>query len=67
MKLKINGKIKEYPKDVTIFDILKDEDILEPVAVELFLNGKKVEFENYEKIKLNDGDELEFIYLFASG
>ncbi len=67
MILKINNEFKEFPNGTSILEILEKEDILEPVAVEVIVNGKRIDFENFEKIKLKDGDELEYIYLFASG
>ncbi len=67
MKLTVNGKIKEYPEDITILKLLEEEDITEAICVEVFLNGTQVEFENYTEVKLKENDKLEYIYLFASG
>ena len=67
MKLTVNGKIKEYPENITILKLLEKEDITETICVEVFLNGTQVEFENYTEVKLKENDKLEYIYLFASG
>ncbi len=67
MKVKINDELKEIPEDSKITDILKAEEIIEPVAVDVFVNGEKVNFEDYESFKLKEGDEIEIVYLFASG
>lgn len=67
MKLTVNGKIKEYPENITILKLLEKEDITEAICVEVFLNGTQVEFENYTEVKLKENDKLEYIYLFASG
>ncbi len=67
MIIKLNGKTKEIKENSTILDLFYLEDIVEPVCVEVYVNKKKIDFEHYEKYKLKDGDELEYIYLFASG
>ncbi len=67
MKVKINDEIKEIPENSKIIDILEAEEIIEPVAVDVFVNGKKVDFEDFENFTLKEGDEVEIVYLFASG
>ncbi len=67
MKVKINNELKEIAENSKIIDILEAEEIIEPVAVDVFVNGEKVNFEDYESFKLKEGDEIEIVYLFASG
>ncbi len=67
MKVKINDELKEIAENSKIIDILEAEEIIEPVAVDVFVNGEKVNFEDYESFKLKEGDEIEIVYLFASG
>ncbi len=67
MKIKINKKEVEIPENSTISDILLKDDIDEPVCVEVFLNKKRIHYEHYSETVLNENDEIEYIYLFASG
>ncbi len=67
MKVKINDELKEIAENSKIIDLLEAEEIIEPVAVDVFVNGEKVNFEDYESFKLKEGDEIEIVYLFASG
>ena len=67
MKILLNGKIKEIDEDLTILDLLNYENIEETMCVEVFLNKNQVKFEDYSKIKLNENDEVEYIFLFSSG
>lgn len=67
MKIKLNGKLVEVPDNSTISDILEIEEIIEPIAVEVFVNGEKIDYEKYDSYKLNENDEVEYLYLFASG
>ncbi len=67
MKVKINDELKEIAENSKIIDILEAEEIIEPVAVDVFVNGEKVNCEDYESFNLKEGDEIEIVYLFASG
>ncbi len=67
MKIKLNGKLVEIRDNATISDILEVEEIIEPIAVEVFVNGKKIDYKEYDSYRLNENDEVEYLYLFASG
>lgn len=67
MKIKLNGKLVEIRDNATISDILEVEEIIEPIAVEVFVNEKKINYKEYDSYKLNENDEVEYLYLFASG
>ncbi len=67
MKVILNGKEKEFKDNISVSTLLDIEEILEPVAVEVFVNKKEVPFEKFDTYILKDGDNIEYLYLFASG
>jgi len=68
MKLVINGDIKNFDlPNLTITDLLKIENVKNPDVVSIQVNGKFLPKENYNSTKLNDGDEVEFLYFIGGG
>ena len=67
MKLKINGKIKEFQNNIeSVSELLKALNINSKfVAVEL--NGNVVYKENFETAKINDGDRVEVVSFVGGG
>jgi thiamine biosynthesis protein ThiS len=67
MKIMLNKKSIDIPENISIMELLQLEDIVEPVTVEVFINKKQIPFEQYERVKIKENDEVEYLYLFASG
>ena len=67
MKVILNGKERELQDNISISMLLDIEEIVEPVAVEVFVNKKQIPFEKFDTYILKHGDNIEYLYLFASG
>ncbi len=67
MKIKINGKIKEFEKEINIAEILSQLKIEMPEAVSVQLNGKFVKKENFQKTFVREKDEVDFLYFMGGG
>ncbi len=68
MMIKLNGEEYSTQKEqVTIQDILKEQDVKTPETVTVQLNGQFVKHEDFMTAVLNENDEVEFLYLMAGG
>lgn len=68
MKLKINGKPKEFNLDrLSISELLKIEKVMEPEMVTVQRNGAFAERKDFETTLLSDGDEIDFLYFMGGG
>ncbi len=68
MIIKLNGEEYSPEKEqVTIQDILKEQDVKMPETVTVQLNGQFVKHEDFMTAVLRENDEVEFLYLMAGG
>ena len=67
MKLVINGKDKDFNGDLTIIQLLTQENVKMPEMVSIELNGEILRRSEFEKTALKDGDNVEFLYFMGGG
>ncbi len=68
MKLKVNNEEKTFDKDtMVITDLLKACDVEMPEMVSVQLNGEFVNKEEYGKVTVAAGDEVDFLYFMGGG
>jgi sulfur carrier protein len=68
MKIKINSKEQEYSKNnITVSEILTNEDVKNPELVSVQLNGEFVNREDYNDKVIKDGDELDYLFFMGGG
>lgn len=67
MILKVNGENLELEKSLNVTDLLIAAKAEQPEYVTVQLNGEFVEHEDFDKIFVNDGDEIEFLYFMGGG
>ena len=68
MKLKVDSAISnEYEKDLTIQGLLDYKDIEAVPWLVISVNGAFVKREAFKSHVLNDGDEIELIYVRGGG
>jgi len=65
MRIKVNGKEEEI-KDGTILDLLRTKEI-QPSMVSVELNSKILDREEYATARIQEGDEIEFLYFMGGG
>lgn len=67
LKLKVNGKQNEIPKDVTsVADLLRFYQ-LDSRAVIVELNEKIIDRESYNDTKIKEGDRVELVQFVGGG
>ena len=67
MVIKVNGENLNLEKSLNIAELLMAVKVAQPEYVTVQLNGEFVERDDFPKIFLNDGDEIEFLYFMGGG
>ena len=68
MKIKINGKEKSYEmSDFSVSELLSLEDVKTHVMVTVQINGKLLGRDLYENTRINEGDQVDFLYFMGGG
>lgn len=67
MIVKVNGENLELEKSLNVTELLIVAKAEQPEYVTVQLNGEFVEHEDFAKIFVNDGDEIEFLYFMGGG
>ncbi|MDD5465141.1 MAG: sulfur carrier protein ThiS [Candidatus Omnitrophica bacterium] len=68
MRIKINGKEQLVDdRDPSITGLLKAANVENPQMVSVQLNGKFVDRSKFDKLRLKEGDHLDFLYFMGGG
>ena len=67
MKLIVNGKEIDLAEGLTMSQLLVEQNVKMPEMVSVELNGQILKRSQFENIKLNDGDKVEFLYFMGGG
>ena len=61
MKITVAGNKKEYEDGITVAELIVKENVENPEYVTVTVN------DDFETIKLNEGDAVEFLYFMGGG
>jgi sulfur carrier protein len=67
MTITVAGKKKEYNEGLTVSELIKAEDVENPLYVTVTINDDFVKSDELETKVINDGDEIEFLYFMGGG
>lgn len=67
MKITVAGNKKEYEDGITVAELIVKENVENPEYVKVTVNDDFVERDDFETIKLNEGDAVEFLYFMGGG
>ena len=67
MNLIVNGKNKDAGNNLTVTELLTEEDVKMPQMVSVELNGQILKRSKFETTRLNDNDKVEFLYYMGGG
>ena len=66
IKIKLNGKIKILKNNITLFNLIKDNNIpLKKVAIEL--NKEIIDKKKINKIYIKNDDNIEIVHFIGGG
>lgn len=67
MKLIVAGAEKEYEEGLTVEQLIAAENVEMPLYVTVTVNDYFIKAEDRESRKLQDGDQVEFLYFMGGG
>ncbi len=67
MKLIMNGKESNLAEDLTISQLLIEQEVKMPEMVSVELNEQILKRSEFESTTLNQGDKVEFLYFMGGG
>jgi len=67
VRIVVNGAEKEIPRSLTIAELLEYFQVEMPNYVSVVLNGEFVRREEFNNVKVSEGDEIEWMYFMGGG
>jgi len=68
MIIKVNGEAKTIDRELlTVVELLSLSQVESPELVSVQINGKFLSKDRYETTRLNDNDEVDFLYFLGGG
>ena len=67
MNLTINGEADQCRDNITVSQLLVEQEVKMPDMVSVELNGEIVRRENFESTTLKENDKVEFLYYMGGG
>ncbi len=66
-KIQVNGNGQEVEVPISLIDLIKKNNVVQPEMVSVQLNGEFVDREDFGSTLVNDGDEVDFLYFMGGG
>lgn len=66
-KITVNGNAQEVQTPITVSELIKLNNVLQPEMVSVQVNEEFVERDDFDKTVLNDGDSIDFLYFMGGG
>ncbi|GAB6138653.1 sulfur carrier protein ThiS [Halanaerobaculum tunisiense] len=67
MKITINGEQVELEQELTVTELLEQEDVEMPDMVSVQLNGEILDRDDYATTTVAENDGVEFLYFMGGG
>ncbi len=67
MKITVAGEKKEVSEGLTVAALIEQEKVETPQYVTVSVNEEFIDAGDFDTHKLNEGDEVEFLYFMGGG
>ena len=67
MELMVNGKKLETTPDISVIELLNQKNVESPDMVSVEINGTILSREKFNLTKLQEKDQVEFLYFMGGG
>ena len=66
-KITVNGNVQEVETPITVAELIKLNNVLQPEMVSVQANEEFVDRTDFDTRTLNDGDSIDFLYFMGGG
>ncbi len=66
-KIKVNDEEQEVTLPLSLFELIRLNNVLQPDMVSVQINGEFINREDFDNTSINDGDEVDFLYFMGGG
>ena len=66
-KITVNGNVQEVETPITVAELIKLNNVLQPEMVSVQVNEEFVYRTDFDTRTLNDGDSIDFLYFMGGG
>lgn len=67
MELMVNGKVLKTTPDISVIELLNQKNVESPDMVSVEINGTILSREKFNITKLQEKDQVEFLYFMGGG
>ena len=67
MKITVAGEKKEVADNLTVSELIVQENVETPEYVTVSVNEEFIDHDAFESTSLKEGDEVEFLYFMGGG
>lgn len=67
MRITVAGNNKEVKDNLTVAELIAEENVETPQYVTISVNEEFIDSHNFESTLLKEGDEVEFLYFMGGG
>ncbi|MDR3262660.1 MAG: sulfur carrier protein ThiS [Tannerella sp.] len=66
-KIKVNDEVQEVALPLSLSELIRLKQIIQPDMVSVQINGEFIEREQFDEIAIQEGDEVDFLYFMGGG
>ena len=66
-KIFVNGDAQDVNLPLNVSELIQQNNVAQPEMVSVQVNEEFAEREEWEKIQLNEGDKVDFLYFMGGG
>ncbi|MDR1724138.1 MAG: sulfur carrier protein ThiS [Tannerella sp.] len=66
-KVIVNDEAQEVTLPLTLSELIRLNNVLQPDMVSVQINGEFVNREDFDTVAINDGDAVDFLYFMGGG
>ena len=66
-KIIINGEAQEVQLPITLTELIRKNNVLQPEMVSVQVNDDFVDRDEWDKVTIKEGDAVDFLYFMGGG
>jgi sulfur carrier protein len=66
-KIKVNDEAQDVTLPLSLLELIKLNNILQPDMVSVQINGEFILRENFDSAPISEGDAIDFLYFMGGG